>query len=300
MPWATVYETKLAPYPQIAHSTNDDPSPCAPPGADSRLYIAACTRPEHALRTCIAKYPDMLPPCVVQLLFMPLESVIDDNGNNTLNSVLDLVRSGTVAKPTRDSGGWMPYGFDENTNNNNYRIYTALVLRVHILERMCIKLRSQQRRHDAALYDPETGARRRRTRRKKRKKGGGEEEEHTTIGVQSTESYEHSILDETSHWMHRWLDAHLLLCCTYESHKVAERDDSIVVRESLLAYTPSASTVFHEGEMPNLTRQLEMCSFFGDTTGRVADPVVHMMSKVPFLLFFTFFYFFFTFFYFFF
>ena len=260
MPWVTVGNAKLCPFEDAALFTGHDACASLP------LFADMTQPPDVALSV---RLPSSTPEAVRQLLFFDLSTLNndddDDDDNTVVNNfkqVVDDVRALIVSGHVVEPRTWNPYTIDVVVGHDalKYKVYSALVLRVNILSAYCDGLRDRQERRAAA--NATSGSSRQR------------------LAAQRTVPLDE--LDAMAYYMYLWLDAHLLLCTTIEQLGMAPRDGHAWTTAILKAYAPSAATVFHEGELPDLVARIESCSFFSDAPAAASkrrDAITHMLSK---------------------
>jgi len=233
VPWVTVGEAgnlfsflpALSTVPDTTEKVTDSP------------FYTATDGPDIALRRMLT---GNCHEAVIDLLFCPLRdfyAATTAEPANRIRRVLELIRLGQIRAPK----DWAPHIVEpDGSSLAGRQTYTALCLRVNILEALCRGMRAKQ-------------------------------------ALQPTGS-PLSQLDACSYYCHLWLDAHLLLCIAIECAGICPIDGSPDLAAFLNAYEPSASTCFHEGEMPNLLDRIEGCSFFGDVD-RNKDNLTYLFSK---------------------
>lgn len=163
--------------------------------------------------------PASTPPAIHRLLFLDLSIEKPPPAS--------LVRDALAAAGSMCE--WMPFpAFERYSTSPTHRLYTALVVRINVLEKYCRALRQYHAQQPT-----------------------------TPVGRDT-------VSDALSYYMHAWLDAHLLAALAIEQGVGPPADDSRFLAAVLAAYAPSRRTVFHEGELPALVSAVEACSFFSD------------------------------------
>jgi len=171
------------------------------------------------------------------------------------------------------AGAWNPYPGQMGVDN--FALYTALVVRVNVLRHWARTLGARQRqRATAAIARRRAQMARKRSRQKKDVAvvvGRAPDVDPISLDPGADQ------LDVTVFYVLQWLDAHLLLTLAIDEMGQAPVDGRRWTAELLAAYRPSARTVFHEGELPDLTEHVRQCSFFGETQSK--DALTIMFSK---------------------
>ncbi len=162
-----------------------------------------------------------------------------------MHSVTD-VRRALAALPARvQPSHWLPaYDTPEayfERDSDTYALYTALVSRVNALEHYASALRTLVSSSRA-------------------------------MTVSSSSNMDR--LCALAHYMHAWLDAHLLAALALDDVAEPPADDSETARVVFGAFAPSWRTYFHEGALPDISRIVESCSFFTSMTPPAATKPV--------------------------
>ena len=253
------------------------------------------------------------PEPLKQLLFLDLRR-FNERTSATSPYIADVVA--LLGTKIEAPSTWMPYVLDTWTESR-YKVYSALCLRVNALESYCRGVRHKQaERSTQSIAERKNATQQRRKRRRRKGMGaplgaplgapppqppagapppmtssdtakGGEEAERRGVGGAQPPGLDR--VDAFSHYAHMWLDAHLLMCTAIEQLGYIPEDGSDQLDAILEQYAPSAATVFHEGELPDLVARIESCSFFAETassgsgssssSSKSRDSLTHMLSK---------------------
>lgn len=215
--------------------------------------------PKHVLIQHLTELGEWTPE-FIEFLFIDLTQYRTAKFRTLLDDLLAQMTTGRPSYPTASSA-WMPYmgdtlgGVEMRTYaqapERPYDLYMSLVLRMALLEKMCGVLRRV-----------------------------------TALPTQCTTAKYSSVADGTgtdadlfAHYFHQYMDSHLLLCCCINALGHAPRDDSDDLRLFMRHYAPSERTMFHEGELPDVSWHVDKCSFFGAKLTEQDNPLVRSLSK---------------------
>jgi len=144
---------------------------------------------------------------------------------------------------------WRPTHFDALPDDiEHYRVYRTLVWRVALLRQ---------------LIDEASAA---------------------AAAAAATERDERARREALEYRLHEWRDAHILLALAFDELGYVPRDDSAAAAALLECYSPDVHTVFCEGELPDMARELGYCEFLAhrDSNGdalRREFPIVNLFTK---------------------
>lgn len=161
----------------------------------------------------------------------------------------------TIAPPgaVGSNESWYPVAFDTLRDDadvqavhdypRTYRIYKSLVLRF-VLQLRLIKQAHQKRTH---------------------------------IDTPPELKQHYAALEQQ---MYHWLDAHLLLAIAIDQLGYVPDDASEAMAVLLERYAPDVHTALCENELPDLSAEVERCSFFTQSNeARKEDPLIYTISK---------------------